>query len=53
MILGSWWSFVVFLFYPVLIATRIENEEKVLSEQLEGYNHYKKKVKYKLIPYIW
>lgn len=53
LILGSWWSFVVFLFYPVLIATRIENEEKVLSEQLEGYNHYKKKVKYKLIPYIW
>ena len=53
LILGSWWSFVVFLFYPVLIATRIQNEEKVLSEQLEGYNHYKKKVKYKLIPYIW
>ncbi len=53
LILGSWWSFIVFLFYPILIVVRIQNEEKVLAEQLEGYCQYKKKVKYKLIPFIW
>ena len=53
LILGSWWSLVVFLFYPVFIVIRIQNEEKVLSEQLDGYWEYKKKVKYKLIPFVW
>ncbi len=53
LILGSWWSFIVFLFYPILIVVRIQNEEKVLAEQLEGYCQYRKKVKYKLIPFIW
>lgn len=53
LVLGSWWSFCVFLLYPVLIGVRIQNEEKVLEEQLEEYCQYKKKVKYKLIPFIW
>lgn len=53
LILGSWWSFVVFLAYPVIISVRIKNEEQILTEQLEGYKEYKQKVKYKLIPFIW
>ena len=28
-------------------------EEKVLTEQLPGYEVYKQKVKYRLIPFIW
>ena len=31
----------------------MENEEEVLEKNLEGYSDYKKKVKYKLIPFIW
>ena len=53
LILGSIISFIIFLMYPIIIAIRIKNEEKVLEEQLEGYTEYKKKVKYKIIPFIW
>lgn len=53
LILGSWISFAIFLAYPVVIAFRINNEEKVLSEQLPGYIEYKNKVKYKILPLIW
>ena len=52
-ILGSVIAFVIFLIYPVLLAGRIKNEEKVLEEGLEGYAEYKKKVKHRMIPFIW
>lgn len=53
LVLGSLISFVVFLAYPVMIAKRIRNEEKVLAEGLAGYTEYQKKVKYKVIPFLW
>lgn len=52
-ILGSWWSFAVFLPYPFIIAKRIRHEEEYLEKELVGYTEYKKKVKYKLIPFLW
>lgn len=51
--LGSWWSLLCFLPYVLLIVIRIINEEKVLESGLDGYADYKKKVKYRLIPFIW
>lgn len=53
LVLGSWWSFVLFLFYPVVIVVRIKNEEKVLSLGLAGYSEYMKKVPWRLIPFVW
>ena len=53
LILGSVISFVIFLAYPFIIAKRIKNEEEVLEKELVGYIDYKKKVKYKMIPFIW
>ena len=53
LVLGSIISFVVFLVYPFLIAKRIKNEEEVLEKDLSGYVEYKKKVRYRLIPFIW
>ena len=53
LILGSIISFVIFLIYPFIITKRINNEEKVLEKELKGYIDYKKKVKYRLIPFIW
>ena len=53
LILGSLISFLVFLLYPFIIIKRLNNEEKVLEKDLKGYKEYKKKVKYKLIPFIW
>ena len=53
LVLGSFWAFLCFLPYPIIMAVRILNEERVLSKGLEGYEDYKKKVKYRLIPFIW
>ena len=53
LVLGSLISFVIMLAYIPLLGKRIQNEEKVLEEGLEGYTDYKKRVKYKVIPYIW
>lgn len=53
LILGSLISFLVFLLYPFIIIKRLNNEEKILEKDLKGYKEYKKKVKYKLIPFIW
>ena len=53
LILGSIISFVIFLIYPFIINIRINNEEKVLEKELIGYKEYKKKVKYKLIPFVF
>ncbi len=53
LILGSLLSFTIFFAYPYLIVKRIKNEEEVLEKDLKGYKEYKKKVQYRLIPYIW
>ena len=53
LVLGSWISFVLMLLYPAVLVKRIAGEEKVLEEGLPGYREYKKKVKYRLFPYIW
>ncbi len=52
-ILGSLFSFIIFLVYPFIIVKRIKNEEKVLAKELKGYQEYQMKVKYRLIPYLW
>ena len=53
LVLGSIVSFLIFLIYPVVIAKRIKNEENFLEKNLQGYNEYKQKVKYRLIPFVW
>ena len=52
-VLNSFFSFVIILFYIPLIRKRIRNEEKVLEKELPGYMEYKKRVRYKLFPYVW
>ena len=53
LILGSFWGLIPFALYPVLIVIRVLNEEQVLAGELDGYTDYMKKVKYRLIPFIW
>ena len=53
LILESLIYFIVFLIYPFIIIRRLNNEESVLEKELKGYKEYKKKVRYKLIPFIW
>ena len=53
MLLGSIYGLIIGFLMLLLIAGRIIWEEKMLSNELDGYVEYKKKVKYKLIPYVW
>lgn len=53
LILQSLWGLIPMALYPAVIVIRILNEEKVLTRDLRGYKEYKKKVKYRLIPFIW
>lgn len=53
LLLGSIFSFGIFCVYPFILKKRIENEEKVLTKELAGYDAYKKKVKYRIIPFVW
>ena len=53
LILGSLWGLVPIAIYPIIIAIRIIGEERVLTEGLDGYAEYKKKVKYRILPFIW
>ena len=52
-ILGSWFALLVFAVYPAIIIVRLKDEEALLTRELPGYDTYKKKVKYRIIPFIW
>lgn len=53
LVLGSFFGLIPFSLYPVIIVIRIINEEKLLTSELGGYAEYKKKVRSRLIPFIW
>jgi len=51
--LGSYWGMVILPILILMMIFRVRDEEKMLSEELEGYNEYKQKTKYRIIPFIW
>ena len=53
LMLGSLYALAVMAVYPVLIAIRIRDEESLLEQELDGYREYQRKVRYRLIPFIW
>ena len=53
LILGSWYALIPFALYPVIMVIRIHGEEKLLTAELSGYEEYTRKVKFRLIPFIW
>lgn len=53
LVLGSALSFGIMLCYIPIIRLRIINEEALLEKDLDGYSDYKKKVRWRLIPFIW
>jgi protein-S-isoprenylcysteine O-methyltransferase Ste14 len=52
-VLGSYYALIPMALIPVILVLRIRNEEWVLKAGLEGYVEYTKRVKYRLIPFIW
>ena len=53
LVLGSVISFAIMLAYIPIIARRIRNEEQVLEQGLAGYAAYRKKVRWRLLPFVW
>lgn len=53
LVLDSPISFIIMLIYIPVIQKRMKNEEEVLKRELKGYDEYMKKVKYRVIPFIW
>lgn len=51
--LGSWWAFVFVFLLMAVIVWRLLDEEKFLSEHLQGYAEYRGNTRYRLIPFIW
>lgn len=53
LVLGSVISFIIMLAYVPIIARRIKNEEQVLEKGLKGYAEYRRRVRFKVIPFVW
>ncbi len=51
--LGSWVALPLVVPLALVIAARIRDEEAFLSANLDGYVEYCRKVRYRLVPYIW
>jgi protein-S-isoprenylcysteine O-methyltransferase Ste14 len=51
--LGSWWGLLAVGPFTLVIAWRIVDEEKLLTDELQGYAAYRKTVRYRLIPFVW
>jgi protein-S-isoprenylcysteine O-methyltransferase Ste14 len=51
--LASWWGLVaVAVFIPILV-WRLLDEERFLAANLSGYSEYQRKVRYRLVPFVW
>jgi protein-S-isoprenylcysteine O-methyltransferase Ste14 len=51
--LGSYWAIIPTIFIIPVILARILSEEKILLRDLDGYEEYMQKTRYRLIPGIW
>ena len=51
--LGSWWALLPVLVIPFMLALRIRNEESVLHRELEGYDDYMERTRWRLVPGLW
>jgi protein-S-isoprenylcysteine O-methyltransferase Ste14 len=53
LVLGSYYALIPMAVFLLTLTIRITNEEKVLFAGLPGYEAYAKKVRFRLIPFIW
>ena len=53
LVLGSLIGLVCMLPYPLLMAARIKDEEALLCKELPGYEAYRRKVRWRMLPLIW
>jgi protein-S-isoprenylcysteine O-methyltransferase Ste14 len=51
--LSSLWGLLPLIPMTAVIVARLLDEEKVLAEGLSGYRGYCRKVRFRLIPFVW
>jgi protein-S-isoprenylcysteine O-methyltransferase Ste14 len=51
--LGSYWGLLAVAVALPVLAARIDDEEKMLRQELDGYDEYTQKVHYRLVPGVW
>jgi protein-S-isoprenylcysteine O-methyltransferase Ste14 len=51
--LGSFWGLLAFPPILAAVMVRIVGEEKYLAKNLQGYEDYRRKVRYRLVPFVW
>jgi protein-S-isoprenylcysteine O-methyltransferase Ste14 len=51
--LGSFWGLLAVVPFPFVLVSRLRDEEALLAQQLPGYAAYCRRVRYRLIPFVW
>jgi protein-S-isoprenylcysteine O-methyltransferase Ste14 len=51
--LDSYWGLATLLPGVAALALRIDDEEKMLRDELAGYDEYTRQVHYRLVPGVW
>jgi protein-S-isoprenylcysteine O-methyltransferase Ste14 len=51
--LDSYWALLATVLALPVLAARIDDEEKMLRQELDGYEEYTHKVHYRLVPGVW
>lgn len=51
--LGSWWGFVPLAAMLPFLIWRLFDEEHFLAKNLPGYTEYQKRVRHRLVPFVW
>lgn len=51
--LGSWWGLLIAVPFVAVLVWRILDEERFPSERLAGYRDDARRVRYRLVPYLW
>lgn len=51
--LGSWWGLLIVVPGVAGIVARLLDEEQFLARNLAGYSGYMRKVRYRLVPFVW
>ncbi|WP_026868922.1 methyltransferase family protein [Inquilinus limosus] len=53
LMLGSWWGLVACIAFAVILAMRTALEDRELHRGLPGYPDYARRVRHRLVPFVW
>ena len=51
--LGSWWGLILFPAGVAILIARLSDEERFLLRNLAGYDDYRRRVRFRLLPGLW